>query len=48
MSFDAFHVAPRGPGADHKVSGRPPDTEIVFSLSAVKNPIRRLSGDQTG
>ena len=40
--------APRPFGASASVSERPPVTAIVFSFRLVKNPIRRLSGDQNG
>src|SRR4029079_9549272 len=48
ITFEVPHEPPRPLGASARVSARPPAAEIVFNLFRVKNPIRRLSGDQNG
>ena len=48
MTPAAFHVAPRPSLASHRVSTVLSAIEIFFSLSSVKKPIWRPSGDQNG
>ena len=43
-----FQAPPAPPNASHKLCAGPPATAIFFSLSSVKKPMKRLSGDQKG